>query len=248
MRVLLVTSQVTYIPGNYIELFEEVIQRCRKHICGLLILKNLDMGLLKTTAGLFYLGAKGVGKSLVKNIATLPQKSRENLFAENGLPVYTSDNINSEATIEMLKELDLDLIINLRTRSIYKLPVLSVPKIGCINIHHGILPNFRGTLCDLYALSEGRPAGFSIHQMNEKIDDGVILKTHEVDDGREKNYMKYLAKTSRVEGQVLSEVIEQIATLGKLPDGIKNTPTNKVYTRNPNRQKIKTFLQQEMVL
>lgn len=248
MKTLLVTSEVTYIPNNYQELFEEVLVHAKPHIAGFVIIKNLDFNLLKTTAGLFYLGAHNIGKSLIKNIMQLKLKKRENVFSNVAIPTYVIDNINSQETIDLVKKLDIDLIVNLRTRSIYKSAILDAPKLGCLNIHHGILPNYRGTLCDLYALSEGRAAGFTIHRMNKKIDDGEILLTQNVDDGQEKNYINYLAKTARVEGLALGKLINQIARENAIPSGIKNIPSKKVYTRNPSRKQIKSFIQQEMVL
>jgi methionyl-tRNA formyltransferase len=140
-------------------------------------------------------------------------------------------------------------VVNLRTRCIYEPKVLAAPKIGCINIHHGLLPVYRGTMCDLFALSKNRAAGFTIHVMNEKVDAGQILLRREVSDGSEKNYARYLAKTGREEGKALAELISQIAETGVLPAGEPNRAEKIFVSKTPrSRQAIRELKERGMLL
>ncbi len=238
MKTLLVTSQITYVPRNYQALFEGVLESAFEHITGLVLLENVSWALSKDILGLKLLGCSGISRHLVKNLIELPKRNRERLFEKAGLPVIRAKTMNSPEMIELVKNKKIDLIVNARTRCIYKKPILEAPKIGCINIHHGLLPEYRGTLCDLYALSEGRPAGFTIHEMNERIDAGRILKRCEVSNPGEKDFSKYLEQASWIEGRELGTLIRQIAATDSLPQGFENRCEKPVYTRNPDRRKI----------
>ncbi len=247
LKVLLVTSQITYMPDNYLPLFKELLNTGLRP-SGLILLKNLDRKTMKSILGLFFWGAYNVGKTLLRNIRELPQKKREKLFQSYHIPVLKWKTMNDPKVIEWVREQNIDIILNLRTRCIYKNPILTVPKIACLNVHHGLLPKYRGTLCDLYALSESRPAGFTIHQMNQKIDAGKILRIKEVNSGKEKNYLNYLSQTVDAEAQEIMDLLKDIDQLGSLPKGIPNKSEKKVFTRNPTRQQVKQFISQGMIL
>jgi methionyl-tRNA formyltransferase len=249
IKVLFVTSQVTYIPRNYIDLFKAFFKTSPNvEVAGLVLLNNLDKGLIKSVIGLTYLGAHKVQRELCKNIAQLPLRNRERLFQEHSIPILSFKTMNDPEVVNWVKDQGIDVIINVRTRCIYKAEILNAPKIGCINIHHGILPKYRGTMCDLYALSENREAGFTIHQMNKKIDDGKIFVTKAVSNGEHQDYINYLQEGATIEGMELADLMNQISKEGKFPEGIANTSKEKVYTKNPSRQQVKEFKNKGMIL
>ncbi len=238
LRTLLVTSEVTYVPSNYFQLFQTVLDGAGAHVAGLAILRGLNRALAKSTLGLFALGCNRVASTLVTNILRLPLKQREKLFRARNLPVLRWDSMNDAEAVEWVRANDIDLVINLRTRCIYKPDILNAPRLGCLNIHHGLLPVYRGTLCDLYALSENRPAGFTIHKMNEKIDAGVLYHVEATAKGFEPDYIGYLGKTGEREGRALVKLLDEIAASGALPDGQPNVCEKPIFTRNPKREQI----------
>jgi len=250
MKVLLVSSQVTYTPNNYYELHKELLDKSEHHIHGLVFLKNLNMSVVKSTAGLFALGAYNVASSLAKNIMSLPLKKTEKLYKSKNKEVLYFNSMNEKAVIEYVKVNNIDLIVNMRTRCIYKKDILEAPNLGCINIHHGILPEYRGTLCDLYALSENRDAGFTIHEMNKKIDDGKILSIGVVSckSKNQKNYMSHLRSASFVEAQTLAQLLDKIGKINKLPEGNLNSTDKAIYTKNPTRKKIKELKTKGLII
>jgi methionyl-tRNA formyltransferase len=249
LRVVFVTSKVTYVPRNYEDLFTEFFKNISNiEVAGLILLDNLDLSLIKSVAGLKYLGANKVQRTLIKNIIYLPLKKREKLFQKRNIEVKEFKSMNDAEAIEWCNKKDIDVIINVRTRCIYKTDILQTPKLGCINIHHGILPTYRGTMCDLYALSENRPAGFTIHQMNKKIDDGVIFKATEVSQGEHNDYIDYLQVGAAIEGKDLAELMNETSKLGNFPAGQINKCDSKIYTKNPTREQVKYFKKNGMKL
>ncbi len=246
MNIAIVTSEVTYIPGNYNALICELLKLSNVRL--LINLSNRSPNLIIKGLGLIVLGAKKIGLQLIKNTAHPKTSARKNLCKENNINFFSFESINEPEAIKIIKENNIDLILNIRTRCIYKKEALAAPKLGCINLHHGILPNFRGTMCDLYALYEGRPAGFSLHKMEAKIDAGTIYSTTEVS-SKELNYWHYLATSHRQELVKIKELLNQIESLGQLPKGTVNdkTPETK-YTKNPTKLTIDKMLSKGMIL
>jgi methionyl-tRNA formyltransferase len=235
------------MPENYEHTLKELLSLCHDSIAGFVVINNLNSKTVKSGAGLFFCGARRTGLTMFKNIFKLPLKRRQKLFTDLGLPVLYENTMNSASMISYIKENKIDLIINMRTRCIYKKKVLRTPLIGCINIHHGLLPTYRGTLCDLYALFEGRDAGFSIHEMTLKVDDGKILSVQKVSRG-DKNYQDYLRKTAKFEAKALAEIIKYAKKNRSLPDGIVNYSDESFYRKTPGPKEIREFVKAGMIL
>ena len=60
--------------------------------------------------------------------------------------------------------------------------VFGVPRLGMINIHHEMLPQFQGAQSVIWQLYHGsRRTGFTIHKIDDRIDTGAILYQQEMD-------------------------------------------------------------------
>lgn len=248
MKVLLVTSEVTYLPTNYSAVLKGIYEENREFVAGCVLLKNTDFSVLKAAVGLPLLGATKTGTQLLYNFFDEAINRRKLKFIkENKIPYLHKASMNDAEVIQFVKNLEIDLILNFRTRCIYKKEILTAPKLGCLNVHHGLLPDYRGTLCDLYALSEERSAGFSIHEMVEKVDAGLIYGVYEVAKN-EKNYQNYLSLTMQKEIEAITILLKKISTEGKLPNGKKNESDQKTYTRNPTRKIIQEMKKKGMIL
>lgn len=252
LKVLVVTSQITYIPGNYQQLLRGLLEFGQNtpeiEVVALVAIKTLNTSLLKTVMGLPFIGVRELPKSIAKNILSLPLKERSRLSREFKTPYLTWESMNSKEAIDFVKMESVDLVLNLRTRDIYKSEILKAPRLGCINLHHGLLPDYRGTFCDLYALSEKRPAGFSLHKMEKKIDHGDIYAVEIVSKDYEKNYMQYLKRTEAKELEAIKAFLKSIIKTNELPKGKKNMSKNINYSKNPDKQQIRKFLAQGMIL
>lgn len=240
------------MPGNYQALLSELtkagIDSETWSITGLVSIKTLDGPLIKTIVGLPLIGVFNLASELIKNSFNLLFKRREKLAKEYRIPHRLVDSMNDQSVIDWVRGMEIDIILNIRTRDIYGESILRTPKLGCVNIHHGILPDYRGTFCDLYALYENRNAGFSIHKMEKKVDAGVIFKTVVVDQGTEKNYQHYLKKTEEVEIKEIIDFFNECTRLNNFPTGIPNKTKRKIYTKNPTPKMIKNFKAQGFIL
>ncbi len=231
MRTVLVTSSLTFVPENY----DRMVCEIAKHpdIVGLIVLDNKDFKtIFKALVLILTFSAPRLGLTLLKNYFGASQKRRTKSFVGLGKKIWTLKNINSPETLKIISDEKIDLIINARTRSIYKEPILKAAKIGCVNIHHGLLPEQRGLMCDFWAHLENEDYGFSIHQMTKKIDDGPILKVFNL--GKPKNnYLQAVLEGSEVEAQACKDIIAQITKNGFTEDEMNQTAKPK-YRKNPS--------------
>lgn len=95
---------------------------------------------------------------------------------KNNIPFHKTSNIISSETTEFIKSQNPDLIITLFHQIITK-EFIALSKYGIINIHPGILPEFKGIQPYFWELSEGsNKAGVSLHLIvDEQIDTGPLL-------------------------------------------------------------------------
>jgi methionyl-tRNA formyltransferase len=91
------------------------------------------------------------------------------------VPWFQVPGLNSEETIATFRRLSPDLGISLNN-SYIAAKVFTIPRFGMINVHGEVLPRFPGAQSVLWAIYEGcRECGFTIHQVEQRIDKGEIL-------------------------------------------------------------------------
>ena len=246
MRILLVTSQITYVRDNYYSLIKNILGKGSDkediEFVGLVFIKTMSVSLFLKSLFLMINGVVRLSAILLFNMVRVVfNDNRSKLCKSLNIPVFLSKNINDLKTLDYIKGLEPDLIINMRTRNIYKKEILDIPRIGCINIHHGILPQNRGTMCDFWAYQENRPVGFSVHWMNEKIDDGNILTTKEISTEQAESYADIPMLSSVEEANTLLWCIDKIKQ-DPCFYSLKNTKENIRFTRNPTYKQIRQMI------
>jgi methionyl-tRNA formyltransferase len=98
------------------------------------------------------------------------------LASEANIRHLQTGNINAPEFLDALHELAPDIIFNIAFVQIYKTPILSMPKSGCINFHPGPLPRYGGSIGWVWAIINGETEyGVAFHYMKEKIDAGDII-------------------------------------------------------------------------
>ena len=98
------------------------------------------------------------------------------LALQHDLPVYQPLTLRDEQEQQVLKNLDADLMIVVAYGLLLPKPVLTAPKLGCINIHASLLPRWRGAAPIQRAILAGdTKSGVTIMQMDEGLDTGPML-------------------------------------------------------------------------
>lgn len=90
-------------------------------------------------------------------------------------------NVNSKEALDDFLEFAPDLIISIRFGQIFKQPLINIPKLGVLNLHSGILPDYRGVMASFWAVLNGeKKLGTTLHYINDAtIDTGEIIEFSE---------------------------------------------------------------------
>lgn len=94
-------------------------------------------------------------------------------------PASELNDINTDAGLARLRASQPDLIISIRFGVILKEAAIAVPKLGVINLHSGLLPQYRGVMATFWAMLHGESAiGTTLHYIADPtIDTGAIIGT-----------------------------------------------------------------------
>jgi len=229
VNIVLMVSRVTYMPGNYSQLVEECLQIPNCCIAGILVFDNRNRTTLAQGFKLIAAGAVRLGMALISNWFKADPKIR--IAKKNQIPICKTSNPHSKNCLQWLNNLKPDLLLHLRTRCILKQELLQIPRLGAVNVHHGLLPETRGTMCDLRLLLQGLCGGFSLHLMTPEVDGGAIFSRTEVGNAAfcGKNYWTYLKQSTLLETKVVREFLEQVKKSKALPSAIEINNSCKWY-------------------
>jgi len=113
-------------------------------------------------------------------LAKLRGDSIEKLARSRGLPIIPCDSVNRDGYHERVRAIEPDVIVSVAAPEVFKKGILEIPPLGCVNIHSGKLPVYRGMMPNFWQLLHGEEhAVVTVHEMVEKLDAGGILKTLE---------------------------------------------------------------------
>ena len=100
---------------------------------------------------------------------------------QTGNGVIPLNEINSNDGIEKLQSSDPDLIISIRYGTIIQSAAIAIPRFGILNLHSGILPQYRGVMATFWAmLNSDKHVGCTLHYIIDgTIDTGPIVSIYQ---------------------------------------------------------------------
>ena len=92
------------------------------------------------------------------------------------VPLWRAKKINSEEVYEAVRQLQPDLCVISHFEKLIKDPILSIPRLGFINLHPSLLPYYRGMAPQHWPIINGdKEAGITVHYIDEGTDTGDII-------------------------------------------------------------------------
>jgi methionyl-tRNA formyltransferase len=71
------------------------------------------------------------------------------------IPIYSCNDVKSAENLAWIRSFAPDLVLSIRFGKIFPDAFLKIPKLGVLNLHSGLLPNYRGVLAVFRALQNG---------------------------------------------------------------------------------------------
>ncbi len=95
-----------------------------------------------------------------------------------GLPTYRPATLRDAASRAPLVAANADLFVVAAFGLIFRQRTLSIPRLGCVNVHPSLLPKYRGAVPIPAAIAAGDTrTGVSLMVMDEGIDTGAVIST-----------------------------------------------------------------------
>ena len=145
-----------------------------------IIFTGIGYNLLETIK--YFLNYKQVEVSAVIPLNNYPNSKKfyqnlKKLQKQSFFKILIFDQINSLNCVNKLKKISPDLICNWGHNQLFKKKILDIPKIGCLNIHPGLLPYGRGSgAIQGEIINKTKQIGWSTHFMDENFDTGELVK------------------------------------------------------------------------
>ena len=124
----------------------------------------------------------------VMSVVTQPDKRRERgnkltpspvkAFAtDHHIPVWQPERVKKDVeTLTQLKQIEADIFVVIAYGQILSKKILDMPKLGCINVHGSILPQYRGAAPIQWSLYNGeKETGITTMLMDKGMDTGDML-------------------------------------------------------------------------
>ena len=133
------------------------------------------------------------------------------LALRHSLPVLQPDTLRDEAVQESIAELEPDAIIVVAYGKLLPPKVLSVPRLGCINVHGSLLPKYPGAAPIQWAVINGeKTAGVTTMFMAEGMDTGDMLLKSETEIGPEETAGELFDRLKLMGAKLLTETLDKL--------------------------------------
>ena len=125
------------------------------------------------------------------------------------VPAWQINSVQTQATIRALEP---DLIV-VSGAPILKPAIFDLPRLGTVNLHFGISPNYRGmhTLVTPWQAADYAHVGATLHHVTEGIDDGAVLFRVYPELTRDDDPLSAEAKIVRLSAEVLCNFLRQLS-------------------------------------
>lgn len=105
----------------------------------------------------------------------------DHAIAQGVRSICNPKDVNHPLFLEHLRAFSPDLILSVYYDQIFGKELLSIPRLGCVNVHPSLLPLYRGVAPLIWAIIEGQEkTGVTFHLLDEGIDTGAILMQREI--------------------------------------------------------------------
>jgi methionyl-tRNA formyltransferase len=106
-------------------------------------------------------------------------------------PFEELNRINAVDGLAKIQQCAPDLIISIRYGARLKDDVIAMPRLGVLNLHSGLLPDYRGVMATFWAmLNDEKIIGTTLHYINNSaIDEGDIVATTALNVDTKKSYL-----------------------------------------------------------
>lgn len=212
LRIFFITEDDPVYVAHFFETFLAEYPAGEIEICGMTVDRAFHEPLWRTARRLwrFYgpvdfarMGTRFLG-------AKLRRHSIARLARDAGIPLVETGSVNRADFLDRLEAVAPDVVVSVAAPEIFKKRLLALPRLGCINIHCGRLPTYRGMMPVFWQMKNGEErVTLSVHEMVPKLDDGALLATREFPLRSADRLDRVIRATKQESARLMIEVLQR---------------------------------------
>src|SRR5271170_213053 len=130
-----------------------------------------------------------------------------------GIDYADIGNPNAAEFLGGVRERKPDVIVSVACPFILKEKVLSIPPMGCVNIHHAPLPKYKGMMPTFWQMYHGEESlGVTIHFMSAKLDEGDAVLQESLAVSKAETLHHVIRRAKRHGAHVMAHALRAIET------------------------------------
>jgi len=180
MRVLFVTEDDPLYVVEFFDVFLREFPRDELEVVGVTISRAFNESRLATARRVLAMYGPLDFFRLALRVARarFQRRSIARLVEAARIPLLPTGSVNDPAYIARVRSLQPDVIVSVAAPEIFRAELLELPPLGCINIHSGRLPRYRGMMPTFWQMHAGeRAVTLTVHEMAPQLDAGAVLAT-----------------------------------------------------------------------
>ncbi|RKY58012.1 MAG: hypothetical protein DRP94_07465 [Candidatus Latescibacterota bacterium] len=215
MRLLIVTQADPLYMPVFFKFFTENLRNPEVEVRKVIILRPLNQkdkfGLLKKVLDLY--GAWGTFRLLLRILRVkVGTGTVEGYLKRAGIGYEYVEDINDGSVADYVRREGIDLIVSVAASQMFSRKLLSSPRYGCINVHHGKLPEYRGMMSNFWQMYNGEEfAVVTFHRMTEDLDGGEVLLEKKVKINYDRPLDYLIKKTKIFSALYMLDLLDEIA-------------------------------------
>ena len=168
-----------------------------------------------------------------RNRGELSPTPVKELATKLNIPVLTPTKMRDEALLERLKSEKADFFVVVAYGKILPKEVLDIPRLGCINIHASLLPEYRGAAPIQWCILDGKEkTGITTMLMEEGLDTGDILKQYEINIAKKETGGSLFDRLAVLGGEAIVDTIDKFEEITPIRQGEATTDYAKMISKS----------------
>lgn len=244
LRLFIVTEDDPLYVIRFFEVFFREYPDSEFEICAITVEEAFNETIWKTAKRMYHFYGlvdffrMGLRYALVK----MKGQSIQRLAQQCGIKELPCTSVNKPEYIKQVRDMNPDVIISVAAPEIFRKDILESAQIGCINIHSGKLPKYRGMMPNFWQLLHGeKHATITVHEMAAKLDAGDVLGTLDFPLKERDSLDRVITGTKQEGARLMIDVLRKIAAGTIQPQPLDMEQAS--YFKFPKPENVKEFRQ-----
>ncbi len=131
---------------------------------------------------------------------------------KNNIKVFQPETLKDEKVVEILKGFQADVFVVISYGHLLPKDVLEIPRLGALNVHPSLLPQYRGAAPMNWAIIQGeKETAISIIRLNTSLDAGDIVIQEKVKIEEDDTAVTLRTRIMGLGGKLLKKAIDLLA-------------------------------------